>query len=67
MYPGVMFSVAMVVSIFMLVKVVPVFAKMYDGMGVALPKPTAVIMTASDFLRGPGGMTLLVLAINVIE
>ena len=65
MYPGVMFSVAVVVSIFMLVKVVPVFAKMYDGMGVALPTPTAVIMTASDFLRGPGGMTLLVVAIIV--
>ena len=62
MYPGVMFSVAITVSIFMLVKVVPVFAKMYDGMGVALPKPTAVIMSASNFLRGPG-MTLLIITI----
>ena len=38
--------------VFMLIKVVPVFAKMYEGMGVALPTPTAVIMTASDFMRG---------------
>ena len=59
MYPGIMFSVAMVVSAFMLVKVVPVFAKMYEGMGIALPKPTAVIMAMSDFLRGTGGMVLL--------
>jgi len=59
MYPSIMFTVAMVVSAFMLVKVVPVFAKMYDGMGIALPTPTAVIMGMSDFLRGTGGMVLL--------
>ena len=36
MYPAIMFTVAItVVSAFMLVKVVPVFAKMYDGMGIA--------------------------------
>ena len=59
MYPSIMFTVAIVVSAFMLVKVVPVFAKMYDGMGIALPKSTAVIMGMSDFLRGTGGMVLL--------
>ena len=59
MYPSIMFTVAIVVSAFMLVKVVPVFAKMYDGMGIALPTPTAVIMGMSDFLRGTGGMVLL--------
>ena len=58
MYPSIMFTVAITVSAFMLVKVVPVFAKMYDGMGIALPKPTAVIMAMSDFLRGTGGMIL---------
>ena len=57
-YPVVMFSVAIIVMVFMLIKVVPVFAKMYDGMGVALPTPTAVIMTASNFMRGTGGLTL---------
>ena len=59
MYPGIMFTVAITVSAFMLVKVVPVFAKMYDGMGIALPKATSVIMGMSDFLRGTGGMVLL--------
>ena len=58
MYPGIMFTTAMVVSAFMLVKVVPVFAEMYEGMGIALPKPTAVIMSMSNFLRGTGGMIL---------
>ncbi len=60
MYPTIMFTVAITVSAFMLIKVVPVFAKMYDGMGIALPKPTAVIMSMSDFLRGTGGMVLLI-------
>ena len=58
MYPSIMFTVAVTVSAFMLIKVVPVFANMYDGMGIALPKPTAVIMSMSNFLRGTGGMLL---------
>ena len=66
MYPSIMFTVAIVVSAFMLVKVVPVFAKMYDGMGIALPTPTAVIMSMSDFLRGTGGMVLLLSIIGFI-
>ena len=59
MYPGIMFSVAITVSIFMLIKVVPVFAKMYDGMGIELPAATATIMGMSDFLRGTGGKIIL--------
>ena len=59
MYPSIMFTVAITVSAFMLVKVVPVFAKMYDGMGIELPAATATIMAMSDFLRGPGGKILL--------
>jgi len=66
MYPSIMFTVAMVVSAFMLIKVVPVFAKMYDGMGIALPKPTAVIMAMSDFLRGTGGLIMLISIISFI-
>ena len=66
MYPGIMFSVAITVSAFMLIKVVPVFAKMYDGMGIALPKPTAVIMAMSDFLRGSGGLIMLISIITFI-
>ena len=59
MYPGIMFTVAITVSAFMLVKVVPVFAKMYDGMGIELPAATATIMAMSDFLRGTGGKNLI--------
>ena len=66
MYPGIMFTVAITVSAFMLVKVVPVFAKMYEGMGIALPAATATIMAMSDFLRGTGGMILLFGSIGFI-
>ncbi len=57
-YPFVMFTVAITVMVFMLIKVVPVFAEMYEGMGVPLPTPTAVIMSASNFMRGTGGLML---------
>ena len=66
MYPSIMFTVAITVSAFMLVKVVPVFAKMYEGMGIALPKPTAVILGMSDFLRGTGGLVMLISIITFV-
>ena len=65
MYPSIMFTVAITVMVFMLIKVVPVFAEMYSGMGVPLPTPTAVILNASNFMRGSGGLTLgIVVAIT---
>ena len=36
----------------MLIKVVPIFTEMYEGMGVEIPGATAVIMSASAFLSG---------------
>ena len=63
MYPSIMFTVAITVSVFMLIKVVPVFAKMYDGMGIELPAATATIMGMSDFLRGTGGQLMLLFLI----
>ena len=63
MYPAVMFVTAITVMVFMLIKVVPIFAEMYEGMGVALPTPTAVIMNASNFMRGSGGLTLAIVLI----
>ena len=66
-YPVVMFTVAITVMVFMLIKVVPVFAEMYEGMGVALPTPTAVIMTASNFMRGSGGLTLGIVTVILLS
>jgi len=62
-YPAVLFSVAILVTVFMLIKVVPVFVEMYKGMGVDVPAPTAAIMAASDFMRSPsgGGLSAIIL------
>ena len=68
-YPGVLLSVAILVTIFMLIKVVPVFAKMYEGMGVPVPGSTAAIMAASDFLRSAtgGGLTLVIIILFIVS
>ena len=67
-YPAVLFSVAVLVTIFMLMNVVPVFAKMYEGMNVPIPGSTAAIMAASDFMRSAtgGGLTLVLIVLFVI-
>ncbi len=65
-YPATLFTVAIAVTIFMLINVVPVFVKMYQGMGVKVPAPTAAIMAMSDFVRSPmgGGLTLIILIVG---
>ena len=67
-YPGVLFSVAVLVTVFMLMNVVPTFVNMYEGMGMGddLPTPTAVIMSMSEFVRSSGGFFLLVFIILFI-
>jgi type IV pilus assembly protein PilC len=67
-YPGVLFSVAILVTVFMLMNVVPTFVNMYEGMGMAddLPTPTAVIMAMSEFVRSSGGFFLLVFIISFV-
>ena len=63
-YPGVLFSVAILVTVFMLMNVVPTFVNMYEQMGAKeLPTPTAVIMSMSEFVRSSGGLYLLIFII----
>ena len=67
-YPGILFSVAMMVTVFMLMNVVPTFVDMYENMGMGddLPTPTAVIMSMSEFVRSSGGLFLLIFIILFI-
>ena len=67
-YPGALLTVAILVTIFMLIKVVPVFVKMYEGMGVDVPGSTAAIMAASDFMRSAsgGGLSLVIIIVSII-
>ncbi len=51
MYPAVIVVVATGVTFAMLTYVVPVFAKMFAGLGSELPTPTLVVMGISNFLQ----------------
>ncbi|MDP8224112.1 MAG: type II secretion system F family protein [Candidatus Lernaella stagnicola] len=51
-YPGVVLSVAFVVIIVLMIWVVPVFQKMFEDFGGALPAPTQVVVNISEFFRG---------------
>ena len=67
-YPAVLLSVALLVTTFMLIKVVPTFVDMYTNMGLAekLPSATKVILSASDFIRAKGIVLLFSIITFVI-
>jgi type IV pilus assembly protein PilC len=50
-YPATIISVAVLVIIFMMIFVIPTFAKMFEGMGAELPLPTAIVMWLSEFTQ----------------
>lgn len=51
MYPAVVAIVATGITIAMLTWIVPVFAKMFAGLGAELPAPTQIVLGISHFLR----------------
>jgi len=51
-YPVIVLTVAGGACIFMLMFVIPVFAKMFSDFGGTLPAPTRIVMGISDFIRG---------------
>jgi type IV pilus assembly protein PilC len=51
MYPTVVTVVAIVITIFLLVKVIPTFKEVYQGFGAKLPGPTEFLITLSEFLQ----------------
>lgn len=50
-YPTIVLTVAGGACIFMLLFVIPVFAKMFSDFGGTLPAPTRIVMNISNFLR----------------
>ncbi|HEX9564446.1 MAG TPA: type II secretion system F family protein [Gemmatimonadaceae bacterium] len=50
-YPGVIMSVAVIAIAVLLIFVIPVFQSMFEGVGMALPLPTRVVIGSSAFLR----------------
>ncbi len=51
MYPTAVTVVAIGITTFLLVKVIPTFKEVYTGFGAALPGPTQVLMDISDVVR----------------
>ena len=51
MYPTVVTVVAIAITIFLLVKVVPVFGDIFKGFNAKLPAPTLFLITVSEFLQ----------------
>src|SRR5213593_3430264 len=51
MYPTVVTVVAILITIFLLVKVVPVFGEIYSGFGAKLPGPTQFLISVSNIIK----------------
>jgi type IV pilus assembly protein PilC len=50
-YPAVVMTVAIAVTFIMLTYIVPIFAKMFEGLGAELPAPTQFVLSLSGFMR----------------
>jgi len=51
MYPTVVTVVALGITVFLLVKVIPVFGEVYSGFGAKLPAPTQFLINLSDLVK----------------
>ena len=65
-YPSVILFVAVAVVALLLVVVVPMLAAMFKEAGQALPLPTRIVIAFSDFLKGWGGLILLLSIVGTI-
>lgn len=68
-YPVAVLCVAIAVVILMLVKVIPQFMVMFEGMDIELPDLTKALINASDFLQKQwylllGGLAIIIVAIR---
>ena len=60
-YPIMVVAVAFLVSMIMLLFVVPVFAQTFKDAGAALPAPTQVVISASEFMKSWWWLVLLII------
>jgi len=65
-YPIVVMIVALGVTFAMLRFIVPVFAKMFSGLGAELPAPTQFVLGISNFLREQTLLLLFILVLGII-
>ncbi len=65
-YPTIILSVAVGVVSLLLIVVVPMLANMFASAGKALPLPTQIVIAASNFLKGWGGLITLIALVGSI-
>ena len=68
-YPVAVISIAVIVVMVILWKVIPVFASLFEGLGAELPLPTVVVIKLSNFIASfwwmiGGGTALLIYGIR---
>jgi type IV pilus assembly protein PilC len=59
-YPTAVISIAVLVVVGLLWKVVPIFAKLFTGLGVDLPLPTKIVIGLSNFIGSIYGLLIVV-------
>lgn len=65
-YPAVVMSIAIIVTIFLLVFVIPTFAKLFESSGLSLPLPTRVTIAASNFMMAAWPFLLIMTIVAVV-
>jgi type IV pilus assembly protein PilC len=65
-YPVIVVTVAILVVVVIMWKVIPTFASLFSGVGAKLPMPTRIVIGISNFLGRWGWLCFLVIAAIVI-
>jgi len=65
-YPVIVSIMALLIVVFLLIFVIPVFAGIYKDMKAKLPLPTEILMKVSDMLRSAQGIVAGVLLVGVV-
>jgi len=67
-YPTIVCGIVICIALFLIIKVIPIFADIYKDFGAALPGPTQALIRVSEIIRGnflfvAGGVALAVLGL----
>ncbi|MDZ4816040.1 MAG: type II secretion system F family protein [Verrucomicrobiota bacterium] len=65
-YPVVVIGLAGVITMFLIVKVIPIFANIFKDFNAKLPAPTQFLINVSDFFRSPQGFIVSPIVITVL-
>jgi len=65
-YPSLIVTVAILVTIVLLVFVIPVFERLFSGVGMALPLPTQIVINVSKFTKANVPYLLLALIVAAV-